>query len=627
VHDVLGGIDGFVASAAATVAHRLSVDFVLPTGLYARAGSGSLSAFSVGYRIEARRVDDYGLPLGAWVVLDTGAITAKTVTPVRQSLSYTLATPGRYRVRAWRTDPLASATDHGNQLLMAGLRAYLAEPQDRGPVTLLAIRMRATNNLSLQASRKFGVIATRKVPVWNGTTWSAPVASSSIAWAIADAARNATYGPGLADARLDLAALLALDAVWAGRGDTFNGRFDSAQSWWEVVRKIAAAGRAKCFMQGGVLRTVRDGPQTVPVALYSMRNIRQGTFAIDLLQPSEATADAITLTYFDKNTWAPQRVLAKLPGATGAKPAKLEKFGIDNRPQALREGLYEAACNRYRRRIVQFETEMEGFIPAFGDLIAIQHDMAGWGAQAEAVGWDAATRTLTLSEPVTVTGSSVVGLRRANGSLSGPWAVTAGVTAYSVILTATPDMTPEVAGQDRERTHVVFGTTSTYRTLAKVISARPRDLYHVAIEAVAEDPSVHTAETGVTAPPIVTSTLPRRVTRPVVSGLFAARIPGDATRCVIGWRPAANAEVYHVEMAEGEDVADPDAKWTRVADTSAATNAHFLLHSRRTMIRVRGVGLAAGPWAAATLGSLIPYIWNTDDTLIWTGDSNPIWSA
>ena len=243
------------------------------------------------------------------------------------------------------------------------------------------------------------------------------------------------------------------------------------------------------------------------------------------------------------------------------------------------------------------------------------------------MGWTAATRTLTLSEPVTFDGASVVGLRRADGSLSGPWTVTAGATAYDVVLAAMPDFTPEVVGQTRERTHVVFGTANTWRTLAIVVRVQPRGLYEVEIEAVTEDPSVHTAETGVVAPPIQTSNLPRRATKPVIKGLFARRIPGDATGAVFGWQAAPGADIYDLEMAEGRDVDNPTAGWVPVANTASTQRATPLLFVNNTMIRVRGSGLAVGPWLAATIGSLIPTMWNTDNTPMWTNDTDPMWSV
>lgn len=75
------------------------------------------------------------------------------------------------------------------------------------------------------------------------------------------------------------------------------------------------------------------------------------------------------------------------------------------------------------------------------------------------------------------------------------------------------------------------------------------------------------------------------------------------------------------------DPADPDVSWTRIADTSASQIAVLALHAARTMVRVRGLGLAAGDWVAATFGELIPQMWNTDATPMWTLDPNPMWSA
>ena len=270
---------------------------------------------------------------------------------------------------------------------------------------------------------------------------------------------------------------------------------------------------------------------------------------------------------------------------------------------------------------------MEGFIPSIGDLIAVQHDMPAWGAQAEVLGWDAASRTLTVSEDLPWgAGPHVLGLRRADGSVSGPWTVTQGAQADQAVLGADPDITP-YAGSAHERTHVAFGSATTWAALCKVVAIRPRDLHRVQIEAVPDDPSVHTAEAGDVAPPLRVSQLPVRVTRPQVAGLIARRIPGDATRVLLAWRPASGADSYQIEMAEGADPAAATVSWTRIADTSAAQIAVLLMHAGRTMIRVRGAGLAAGPWISATIGSLIPQMWNTDATSMWTTDPNPMWSA
>ena len=625
IYSLLGGVAGFVANAAGSLANRLAVDLVLPYGLYGLSGSNLVDK-SASVTLQAVPVDSAGVATGPWVDLATEVLTDRTSTPVRKSFSYAVA-QGRYRVRAFRADAKDTASGVGHEVAVSALRAYLREPQSFGNVTLLAVRMRASNNLSAQASRRIKILATRKVPVWNGTSWSAPVASTSPAWAIADAARDATYGAGLADSRIDLAALLALDAIWAARSDSFNGRFDQTGTWWDAVTKIAVAGRARPFMQGGILRVVRDSAASVPVAMFSTRSILRGSFEIDHLLANDATADSVRVRFFDAAIWAPNSVTATLPGSTAVKPVTVETFGITDGAQALREGLYLAAVNRYRRRPIKFATEMEGHIPSFGDLISVQHDMIGWGQAAEAVAWDAGTLTLTLSEPVTFgTGPHYVGLRKRGGGNSGPWAVRAGATPNQVILAIAPDITPYVGG-DEERTHVAFGTATTLYALAKVAAVRPRGLHHVEIEAITEDVSVHTADQGVTAPPVIISSLPRAVTLPGVTGLIGRAMPGDNTRVLIAWQPAQGADHYHVEMAEGTDVNTPNVTWSRVADTTATQFVLQLLSPRRTMIRVRGVGLGAGPFVAATVGTLIPLMWNSlETTPMWTVDTNLMWS-
>lgn len=371
----------FTLSGPSTVARYVGIDLVCPKGLYFANDDGSLSSKSVVVKIEVQLLDNAGSPLAGWITLATETISDATTTPQRKSYRYTLATPGRYQIRVQRTDTKDTNTRAGHDVSWSGARAYLSDDKVYGDVTLLALRMKATNNLSGQSSRKINVIATRKLPIWNGTVWSGLTATRSISWAAAYAAKQM----GLTDAQIDLTTLKALDTTWTSRSDNFDARFDNFVNFWEAVTKILQAGRAKPYMQGGVLRMVRDQAVSIPVTMFSQRNIVKGSFSIDYLMPTEDTADSVKTSYFDAATWAPASVVSTLAGSTALRPAKVDLFGVTSRDQAYREGLYLAAANRYRRKIIKFSTEMEGFIPSMGDLVAIQHDMPGWGQAGELV--------------------------------------------------------------------------------------------------------------------------------------------------------------------------------------------------------------------------------------------------
>jgi predicted phage tail protein len=398
-------------------------------------------------------------------------------------------------VRATRLDGKDSNSRAGHEVRWGEARGYLAGGVTfPGNVTLLAIRMRATDNLSQRSSRLINCIVTRKLPVWSSASgWSTPVPTRSIAWAFADILR-ASYGAKLPDARIDLTALAQLDQVWTSRGDRFDGVFDQQVTVWEALTRVARCGRAVPFLQGGIVRLVRDEARLLPVALFSPRNIVKNSLKIQYVMPGEETADAVTVEFFSSRTWKPDEVTVSLPGSSSANPAKLRLFGCTTEAHAVREGLYLAAANRYRRRIITLRTELEGLIPTYGDLIAIAHDMPSWGTGGEIVAWDTTSQTAVLSEPVHFTEGlpHVMALRRRDGGVSGPHAVTAGTDAQQVVFDDLPDI-PMETGLSAERTHFAFGVAERWSLLARVIAVRPRG-EQVEITCVAEHPAVHSAD-------------------------------------------------------------------------------------------------------------------------------------
>jgi hypothetical protein len=434
----------FSASDEGTKTQFIGLDFLAPRGLYALTQDAKFLQQNVYVKIEARPIDDNGDPIGDWASLvplkietksripglsiiwdrlqsqlpanwnnkTTGILSglasfftytetiseehffAKSVDPQRFSLKFPVAYPGRYEVRCMRTNVNSSGHTCGHDFQWVGLKAFLEGPSTFGDTTCVAVAMRSSNQLSGQASRKVNMIVTRKLPIWNGSTWSALTATRSIAWAAAYCCKQI----GKTDSEIDLPALLTLDAIWSARGDECNGRVDSFSSFWDALSRVCSAGRCKPYFQGGIIRFFRHQPQSIPVAMFSTRNMVSGSFGVDYLLPSPETADAIDVSYFDEDVWKPRRVQAKLPDSSADKPVKVDVSFITSREKAIAEGMYKAAANRLQRKMIRFTTEMEGFIPSFGDLIIIQHDMPAWGQCGEIIDVEYHSNATTWSE-------------------------------------------------------------------------------------------------------------------------------------------------------------------------------------------------------------------------------------
>ena len=481
-------IGPFILNPSETTVSKIGIDVAFQRGLYYANDNGSMSDKSVTWKVEARKIDDEDNALGEWFVLGQETFSSNSHNAIYKTYNYDVEN-ARYEVRATRLDEKDTSSRAGHEIRWTSAKGFINAEHEYGNVTMIALKMQATNNLSQRSSRLLNCVVTRKLPQWTPEKgWSEPVPTNSIAWALADVLK-AEYGAKLDDSRIDLDTLLYLDGIWQNRGDTFNAVFDSKLTVFEALSRIAKCGRAVAFLQGGIVRFVRDEPKTIPVALFSPRNIIKNSLSIQYIMPSEDTADSVTVEYFSDKTWKTTEITGVLPESTSENTATVELFGCTNKEQALREALYMAAANRYRRRIVSFMTELDGLIPTYGDLVAITHDMPSWGQGGEVIQKDG--NKLTLSEPVTFSDDSVhyIALRKANGQLSGPYVVTSGNLENEVILEETPNF--EIyTGTSRERTHFAFGPADKWATMARIIGIKPRT-NTVEITAVIEDERVH----------------------------------------------------------------------------------------------------------------------------------------
>ena len=586
----------FVINPTETEINKLAVDIICPRGLYYANDEGGLDSRSVSFSFYARKIDDIGNPVAAEFLLGSHTVSGATATAIRKTYKYSVE-EGRYTVRAVRTTGKDTSTRVGNDLLWAAARGYLTNGTDTYQgVTMLAVKIKANNEISQQSSRKINLEVTRKLPVpsWNADRgsymWSEPVPTRSPAWAAADVLR-AQYGAGVFDARIDIGQLINMNALSESRGDYLDAVFDSPQTLWDALGAVTRTIRSRPFVQSGVVHFIRDQLQTLPTALFTSRNIVKGSFKITYVMPSEDSSDCVDVTYWDRVVWKERTIRCSLEGVTPTKPAQVKAFGITDRDHAWREGMYMAAKNRYCRKEITFETELEGHIPSLGDMIAIQSDIPEWGEGGEVV--SLAGRILTLSEPITWTDGAqhYVMLRKTDGSVWGAAKVNQGTDSKSIVIDAAETL-PNFAMQTsdlKEKTYFTFGRSGQVVQLAKITAIKPRSKT-VQISAINEDVRVHSADGGSVPIDLVRWSLTTPTHKPIVTDLYVVQTGSGNTPTVTAtWSPVGGATRYIIQTSQD------NANWSTLAEI-VSTSYSFTANKGNLWVRVAAYGGAIGPW-------------------------------
>ena len=570
---------------------RVAFDVVFPGGLIGtNEDDGEEYSVGVHLALQVTPVDDNDTPSGSTITVFNGTVTDRTRTAIRRSF-YADIPSGRYQATIQRTTGEAPRNEiKGCQL--AGVRGFIADDNEYGDLTLLAVRVRASEN---NVSTKVNCVDQRLIPVWNSSTgWSEPVATRNPAWAFADAVR-ARYGGDFADTELNLPELEWLAGVFEERGDTFDGRFDTENNLWSALEQIGQVCRSRPIRHGLQLRMLRDQKQQGPVAVFSGANIRD--FAVDYVMATEAGADSVLMTYLDETkNYQERTVLCQLPDATAEKPAEVTLFGAVNRDQVYREGMYLAKTNRSRRQMVSFTTGREGKVPKWGDLVHINHPRLGPGKKFAGLVVAENGQELTLSQAIDLTdhNSWLMVLRDSMGLPSTPLTFEQ-ISDNRIRLLDPLPFVPEVH-PNRERTHFMIAPGGEVVYPVKVLGIEPANEADVRVSGVLEDDTVH--DDGGIAPPLP----PDVGIPPAAPGLITdlrATQGGTLTQPVINlsWAPAPRSDKYLIEYSS-----DNRQTWQPAGTGVSLLHEHsFACDPGNITVRVAGLGAMKGEWVMLDL--------------------------
>ncbi len=483
----------YIANPSGTVIDYAELDFIAPRGLYAYSGGG-FAGRTATVEIEAQQIDAQGDPIGDWTAIDIEPHSAADNAPQRYTHGYDLPAVGRWQFRTRRINAKDMSASSGDQIDWAGLRGRLTTTRSYAGLTGIAIKMEATGDLNGQTSRQVNVVATRLLPTWNGAAMSEEEAPTrSLCDAFVDIAHNEVYGAGQPYSRIDLGGIYSSKQEFADLGWSFDFVFDQTVTCWEALARVARAAIAERVVQGGKLRLVRDVPVVAPAMMFTPRNIRPGSFSKQYKLPDETTADMVIGTYMNPSSWKPATVKEAFDDSPRRNPATIQFHGVTHRPQARAMAWYRLRENRYRRGITSLGTEMEGFMVLYGDGCAVSHDMPAWGQSAEVVEWDAATRTMTLSDGLdwSAGGAHYVAISAPNGTMAGPFAAADGGDDGTKLIVGAGTLPRILTDGRQERTKIMFGKGESYARRLKAVAVQPRDETTVDLVMIDDDPRMY----------------------------------------------------------------------------------------------------------------------------------------
>jgi hypothetical protein len=461
VPDRLGWFFGpYVAVPDGATTNKLQLDFRFNSGLCILDNSGTPETRSVDIEIQWRELN------GNWSSIYK-TYSAATVDQLAFTETIWVPAETRAEVRVRRITAEIDDVRYKEQLDWVGLKSELASKESYPEFTTMAIRIRGSDAVSSSSNNKIGCIPTgiHTAMDANGNVVSAR-ATRDLSAAFMKIADDLGY-------EIDLDALGVLHKKWIARYDTFDGVFDNPATAWKAMQQVLSIGFTEPTLDFGKIIPIRDEARTALNYQYQADNILPNSWKMDGSFVDDNEHDGIEVEYYSDATWKPETVLCLLPGDAGENPERVRAFGITNKTQAYRFGMRKRATQKHRRIRHTFSTEMDGLNSRYMSYDGLGIDMPGYSqtGRVEIV----AGRTLTLSQDLEWGDLAVthhIGIRRPNGTLSGPYQCAPGATADSVVINSDLDFVPVFNG-NHEPPYFMFGEADEWCIPVLITDIKP----------------------------------------------------------------------------------------------------------------------------------------------------------
>ena len=484
-------------------------NIVATSGMYADAGDGKLN-ISVICQLEIQQLDVSLNPVGAVEVMQ-GTLSGATTDERAITLSYITSWTGPARVRMKRVSayPYYYEGTWIDEIKWKDL--YSVVPVTKlhfGNKTTIHTITQATVRATSVQNRQLNCIASRKLPIYNGTSFSGAFdstglhvsgtisATSKIFNILAAVAIDPRIGNEVSP--LDLSQCWGvqqeLDA-WSLEAGQFNYTFDSdSASFEETVTTVANAGFCLAYRQNGKIRLAFDKLQPYSTALFTHRNKKPNSETITRTFATDSEYEGVEFIYRDPEKDTIETILLPL-GTPVTKYKKFEIPGIRSYTQAWYRANREYKRLLGQRLSIETDCTTDARLLLPNTRIDVVDNTRFKSYDGEVIKQEGFV--LTLSRDV-VFGSGVhsIILMRRDGSLQSIVCVPA-ANANQVALLSPPDETiVTVGGYDGIRTIFSFASDDSRASQAWLVQeVGMSDNQYIKVKAINYSPDYYYYDT------------------------------------------------------------------------------------------------------------------------------------
>lgn len=317
---------------------------------------------------------------------------------------------------------------------------------DFGKIARTAIEIRATDQLS-GSVEAVNAIVTSVCPDWNGSAWvTRPTnnPASLLRYVLQHPANPQRISDAELSSRVDLAQLQYWHAYCAGKGFAYNNVLGNTRSILDVLRDIAAAGRASPAIVDGKWTVIIDEPKTQVIQHFSTHN----SWGFQAVKPLVKIPDAFKVVYVNEAAdYIQDEMYVYNKGKSAANAQVFEELqlpGVTNAQAAFRHARWHLAQLALRPETYSLNTDLEYLVCNRGDLVRVQHDVPSWGVGTARVKNTISNTVLELDNDILLESgkSYTVRIRTRTGASITRTLTAITTTGYYTQLTLTSAITP-----------------------------------------------------------------------------------------------------------------------------------------------------------------------------------------